>query len=1140
MREWGKEPKEETGEDKLKGITFMIFISLITIFFVDMAISEDWFGTTKTQVITSSFTAPAYTDLNLERVGDKLNITFGGEYATLRGYFFYEGDTYTFSQASSYGVTYDSWINYNTGTNSKFGGKINVSNVNQAMKDNGYFVVFELIDKSEGLTYRKEGDSIYLNDNVRIVWKDYENPSNKFEVYNSTTVYLTNNGNKFHDTLVYDPDVLVGNKSLGINNNTYYNSTDGTIRLNLTLGNGTYISQVFAINSTNATNLTVNSYSTSGFEIQGSLRTSNGTYKTYDNTTAVADSWTCTQTNRLSSDYDCSKMYDGKTSTAYVANSMPTELVFNLKKNYSIEKIELFDPDASNRHADNISINISMDNQSWTQFYLINDMVFTGSNTLSDWDNFTYGSCLVGLSDCGYGDGNGQYGTGNNLYFNAQFIKITIPNVVAGLSPVQYYEIRFYGLNQTFGDYQPYQSFSSGVDTKIYNHSSDARFMQIKKLLNSDGVTSPIIYNFNSTLYNLSPEGGVADTTSPTVNLIKPANNTLWTSSNTLDFNYSASDDVGITNCSLYINNTLNSSFTTNTNFTNTAVGNGNYNWFVNCSDAVPNWGYSGTYNLTINYDITKPSSNISINNTSPKINQVINVSMNVSDETGLSYCWFYNNMSNLNSSLITLSGTSGSCSNITTINLTQGKSILFRGYVNDTSNNLNWSDIIITVANSIPSTPIITFPVNNSNYTSIPYINYSSSDADSDSITYKIYINGTLNISTATNVTQWNASDGYYNLTISAWDGYNTSSNSSVVRFILDATLPTISNLINRTTDDGTSIFYTNDNIYCNATVIDNLAGINTVILSWNDSTNVWHNSTVTSSTSLYSSIITSTTLSSAGDKWLGWRYYANDSAGNMQVGTIVNYFVNSLTLPIPPSGATGAGASGSAGARGGGCDAYADQYKRCFYVGEDIMCHEGCQQGYTCGKDYRCYLTNAGMITSPYYLIVVDVTEGNYKISTNVIANITIINKNNYSDENGTLLSYMEDPKGIRYHQEYKELKFIPLACPGARYEEGLCARTVYGVGDSTFEPNKTMISRKMALPLNATLGEWKFYAEFSSSSQPKIKLYDKFKVYTPGYFWIFAGITTLIAGFTTVHQVRKKRKSKKEVEEGGIEDV
>ena len=54
-----------------------------------------------------------------------------------------------------------------------------------------------------------------------------------------------------------------------------------------------------------------------------------------------------------------------------------------------------------------------------------------------------------------------------------------------------------------------------------------------------------------------------------------------------------------------------------------------------------------------------------------------------------------------------------------------------------------------------------------------------------------------TLNISTTVNVTDWNASDGYYNLTVTARDGTSSSSNSSVIEFRLDS-IPYYSNFEN------------------------------------------------------------------------------------------------------------------------------------------------------------------------------------------------------------------------------------------------------------------------------------------------------------------------------------------------------
>ena len=64
---------------------------------------------------------------------------------------------------------------------------------------------------------------------------------------------------------------------------------------------------------------------------------------------------------------------------------------------------------------------------------------------------------------------------------------------------------------------------------------------------------------------------------------------------------------------------------------------------------------------------------------------------MNVSDNVELSHCWFSNNASDVNSSVIDLSSVSdhSNCYNVTNITLGRANDIRFRGYVNDTSNTL-------------------------------------------------------------------------------------------------------------------------------------------------------------------------------------------------------------------------------------------------------------------------------------------------------------------------------------------------------------------------------------------------------------------------------------------------------------------
>lgn len=82
------------------------------------------------------------------------------------------------------------------------------------------------------------------------------------------------------------------------------------------------------------------------------------------------------------------------------------------------------------------------------------------------------------------------------------------------------------------------------------------------------------------------------------------------------------------------------------------------------------------------------PSIIASKNTSIPYIREgsILNLSMDVSDPTGLSHCWFWNNMSEMNSSLIALSGTidNDKCWNTTSINVS--RNVLFIGYANDTS----------------------------------------------------------------------------------------------------------------------------------------------------------------------------------------------------------------------------------------------------------------------------------------------------------------------------------------------------------------------------------------------------------------------------------------------------------------------
>ncbi|MBW2975233.1 hypothetical protein KY366_05940, partial [Candidatus Woesearchaeota archaeon] len=106
------------------------------------------------------------------------------------------------------------------------------------------------------------------------------------------------------------------------------------------------------------------------------------------------------------------------------------------------------------------------------------------------------------------------------------------------------------------------------------------------------------------------------DITGPAVNLESPANNTIEKASNWIVFRYNTSDTVRADNCSLILNNRINMTNKTITketsqNFT-VILPNKDYNWSINCTDALGNTGASLVFNFTVSVDTTNPA--ISLN----------------------------------------------------------------------------------------------------------------------------------------------------------------------------------------------------------------------------------------------------------------------------------------------------------------------------------------------------------------------------------------------------------------------------------------------------------------------------------------------------------------------------------------------
>jgi hypothetical protein len=126
---------------------------------------------------------------------------------------------------------------------------------------------------------------------------------------------------------------------------------------------------------------------------------------------------------------------------------------------------------------------------------------------------------------------------------------------------------------------------------------------------------------------------------------------------------------------------------------------------------------------------------------------------------------------------------------------------------------------------------------------------------------------------------------DGTYKWMIQAEDNATNKENSTIRTFMIDATAPNIASEVKTP-----SIVYTNNNSILNATITDALMGVDSVWISVN-ATGTFVNYSVSSAGSVYSFVLGSGNYSK--DTNVTWRYYANDSLGNEQIGTLQSFII-------------------------------------------------------------------------------------------------------------------------------------------------------------------------------------------------------------------------------------------------------
>jgi hypothetical protein len=97
----------------------------------------------------------------------------------------------------------------------------------------------------------------------------------------------------------------------------------------------------------------------------------------------------------------------------------------------------------------------------------------------------------------------------------------------------------------------------------------------------------------------------ITDNTVPSISLISPLNNGIWNTSSLVDFIFNVSDVASIPNCSLIVNGQKSLTSTSITKGINQTIsyplGNGVYNWSINCTDAGGIEGNSTQRAVTVN-----------------------------------------------------------------------------------------------------------------------------------------------------------------------------------------------------------------------------------------------------------------------------------------------------------------------------------------------------------------------------------------------------------------------------------------------------------------------------------------------------------------------------------------------------------
>jgi len=220
----------------------------------------------------------------------------------------------------------------------------------------------------------------------------------------------------------------------------------------------------------------------------------------------------------------------------------------------------------------------------------------------------------------------------------------------------------------------------------------------------------------------------------PKVYLITPNDTQVFTSTNNVTLNVSATDNVDLDNCTLYTNI---SGWQANETriFTGTSdddiwnlndLANGDYIWNAYCCDAAGLCAWNNTnFTFTVSYtppDTTPPLVFLNLPANATNFTSTNNVTFNVSatDNVGLDNCTLYTNVSGLWTANETKPFTGTYYDDLWNLNDLPNGTFIWNAYCCDNSSNCNWNNTNFTFyvnypsIDLIPPTVILVSPENN------------------------------------------------------------------------------------------------------------------------------------------------------------------------------------------------------------------------------------------------------------------------------------------------------------------------------------------------------------------------------------------------------------------------------------------